>query len=250
VRSVAIKRGVDTRDLSLFAFGAAGPMLLPALLDIVPLRRVVVPPHPGLFSALGLLSSDQVYSDQRSAYTFLGPDAAESIDELYRSMETELLARIGLSGDGAEIRRTFDGRLFGQSWETPSVPVPGGMITPERIGELIANFHTAYRQRNGNTFEAFPIQAVTFRIEVQVAAAKVEYPKLEPAPSPVPAPTASTTIRHLYGDDVEAGEYERDHLLAGHVITGPAVIREQTSTTFVPAGYRAEVGEFGEITIS
>ena len=249
VRSVAIRRGVDTRDLSLFAFGAAGPMLLPALLDLVPLRRVVVPPHPGLFSALGLLSSDQVYSDQRSAYTFLAPQAAEAIEEIYSSMEQALLERIGFGADTVEVKRSFDGRLYGQSWETPSVPAPAGSITAESMARMIANFHDAYQQRNGNRFEAFPVQAVTFRIEVQVPSTKVEYPKLEPASGDAVA-RATILIRHLYGDTAAAGKYDRTDLLAGHRIAGPAVIREQTSTTFVPAGRTATVGEFGEIAIS
>ena len=72
---VAIGRGVDPRDYSLVAFGAAGPLFLPAVLDDVKARRVIVPPYPGLFSALGLLSSNLVFSDSRSSYTVLTPDA-------------------------------------------------------------------------------------------------------------------------------------------------------------------------------
>ena len=57
VTNVAIRHGADPRDFSLIAYGAAGPMLLPAALDALHVRRLIVPPHPGLFSALGLLSS-------------------------------------------------------------------------------------------------------------------------------------------------------------------------------------------------
>jgi N-methylhydantoinase A len=84
---VAIKHGIDPRDYTLVAYGAAGPMLLPSIMDLVHVRRVVVPPHPGLFSALGLLSSDLVYADSRSAYTVLTPEAAVAIDRVYRAME-------------------------------------------------------------------------------------------------------------------------------------------------------------------
>ena len=83
ILDIAIRRGIDPRDFSLVAFGAAGPMLLPALLDSIPLRRVIVPPHPGLFSALGLVSSDLVYSDHRSAYTVLSADTAAQIDAIF-----------------------------------------------------------------------------------------------------------------------------------------------------------------------
>src|SRR5262249_37106155 len=65
---ITIRRGVDPRGFSLMAYGAAGPMLLPSLLDVFAVRRVIVPPNPGLFSALGLLCAEQVFSDERSAY--------------------------------------------------------------------------------------------------------------------------------------------------------------------------------------
>ena len=71
VLNVAIRHGVDPRDFSLVAYGAAGPMLLPAALELLRVKRLVVPPHPGLFSALGLLSTDLVYYDSRSAYVLL-----------------------------------------------------------------------------------------------------------------------------------------------------------------------------------
>jgi len=84
ITNIAIKHGIDARDYSLVAFGAAGPMLLPATMDLVHAREVIVPPHPGLFSALGLVSSDQVYGDSRSSYTMLGPEAVESVHKVYQ----------------------------------------------------------------------------------------------------------------------------------------------------------------------
>jgi N-methylhydantoinase A len=247
--NVAIRRGVDSRDFSLMAFGAAGPMLLPSLLDIVPLGRVVVPPHPGLFSALGLVSSDQVFSDQRSAYTILGPESAERVDAIYTAMEAGLRTRAGLSADAVEIKRTFDGRLAGQSWETPSVDVPNGPITADVVGDLIASFHETYERRNGNKFDYFPVQAVTFRVHMVVPSDKVTYPKLEVASEP-PVAVRTIQLQHLSDHPVEAFEYQREGLLSGHEIPGPAVIREEMSTTFIPAGRRAVVGEYGEIVVT
>src|SRR3954469_8592858 len=87
---ISIGHGVDPRDYSLLAFGAAGPMMLPALLDETRVKRVIVPPHPGLFSALGLLSSDLVYADSRSSYQILSPDTADSVNGLFQRMEDGL----------------------------------------------------------------------------------------------------------------------------------------------------------------
>ncbi|MFC4949130.1 hydantoinase/oxoprolinase family protein [Pseudonocardia sp. GCM10023141] len=254
--NVAVQHGIDPRDYSLVAFGAAGPMLLPAALEQVRAAEVVVPPHPGLFSALGLVSSDLVFSESRSAYTILGPDAAEEIDGLYRSMEEQL--REGLPAEyrtDAVFARSFDGRLYGQSWETPFVPVPTGTITADAMSEMIASFHDTYAERSGNRFEFVPVQGVTFRVRAVVDAAKVEYPELPTRGSGEPQARRTLTIQHLgigaepAGDGVPAPEYQRSDLLAGDRIPGPAVIREPLSTTFLVPGQTATVGRFGELRI-
>ena len=144
ITNIAIKHGIDARDYSLVAFGAAGPMLLPATMDLVHAREVIVPPHPGLFSALGLVSSDQVYGDSRSSYTMLGTEAVESVNKVYQQMEDKLRERFDDKAPDIEFVRSMDARLAGQTWETPFVSVPSGEITPEKMDEMIANFHDVY----------------------------------------------------------------------------------------------------------
>jgi N-methylhydantoinase A len=247
--NVAVKHGIDPRDYTLLAFGAAGPMLLPAALELVHAKEVVVPPHPGLFSALGLVSSDQAYGDSRSSYTILDPGAAESIEKVYRQMEDRLRERFGDRAEGVTFVRTFDALLVGQSWETPFVGIPEGTITPEVVEQMISNFHDVYEQRTGNRFEALPVQGVTYRVEAVFPAEKVEYPQLARRTEGAPTPIREIEIRYLTDRPLPAGEYARDQLLAGDEIAGPAVIREPLSTTFVPPGHRALVGTYGELHI-
>ncbi|HEY2427498.1 MAG TPA: hydantoinase/oxoprolinase family protein, partial [Acidimicrobiales bacterium] len=247
ILDIAIRRGIDPREFSLVAFGAAGPMLLPGLLDLIPLRRVIVPPHPGLFSALGLVSTDLVYSDHRSSYTMLTPDAATAIDARYRSMEEGLLARAGIPGGEAQLVRSFDGRLAGQSWETPFVEVPRGQVTAETVADMVTAFHDTYELRNGNRFPAFPVQGVTWRVQLAVPTPKVSYAPVVPGPPPTPA---STAIRHLYGgSEVTAAQLDRSELGLADSVEGPAVVREPMSTTFVPAGRTLCTGAHGELII-
>ncbi len=249
ILDIAIRRGIDPRDFSLVAFGAAGPMLLPALLELIPLRRVIVPPHPGLFSALGLVSSDLVYSDHRSSYTLLTAQAAPAIDGLFSAMEEGLLARAGANADAAHFVRTFDGRLVGQSWETPFVDVPEGPITTDAVEEMVRSFHDTYERRNGNRFPAFPVQGVTWRVQLVVPTQKVEYEQVAAGNGQSPSAMGSIVIHHLYGDAVEATEIDRSGLRRGDRIEGPAVVREPMSTTFVPAGRVLTTGAYGELVI-
>ena len=249
IMDVAVKHGVDPRDFSLIAYGAAGPMLLPATLELLPLKEVVIPPYPGLFSALGLLSTDKVYYDSHSAYVVFSPDTAAEVSTVFDQMERELRERVGAVADGLPVRRTFDGRLLGQSWETPFVELPDGPITAENIGDVIARFHDAYEARNGNRFEYIPVEGVTYRVELIVPSEKVEYVPCEAVQPGTPEPERLLTLEHLSEEPLHAGEYHRDRLPGGSVIRGPAVIREDLSTTFVLPGQRARVGRVGEIVI-
>lgn len=249
VFNIAIRRGIDLRDFTLMAYGAAGPMMLPSLLDMVPVRRVVVPPHPGLFSALGLISSDQVFTEERGTFLVLGPDRAEQLEVAYSSMEEALRTRVPHGATGVRFVRSFDGRLAGQGWETPFVEAPG-RITAESVGEMASRFHDVYQVRNANRFEHMPVEVVSLRLQAVVPAPKVTYPELPTRPVGEAPPVArQITLRHLYAGETTADELQRADLLAGDVVEGPAIIREAMSTTFVPAGHRATVGRLGEIEI-
>ena len=246
---IAVRHGVDPRDYTLLAYGAAGPMLLPAVLDLVHARRVIVPPYPGLFSALGLLSSDLVYSDSRSSYVVLEPEAAEQISQVYEAMEEELLSHVSADADGLDVQRSFDGRLLGQTWETPFIDVPGGKLDATAIETMIESFHRAYEDRAGNRFEELPVQGVTYRVQVILPVEKASYPRLEPREGGSLEPTGSVSLRYLGDGEIEAAEYERANLRHGDEIEGPAIIREDLSTTHIGAGQRARVGTLGELII-
>jgi N-methylhydantoinase A len=250
VTDVAVRNGVDPRDFTLVAYGAAGPMLLPAALELLHVKRLVIPPHPGLFSALGLLSTDLVYYDSRSAYVLLSPDNAPQIQAVFDEMERGLRARAGAAGRNAAVTRSFDGRLWGQSWETPFVQVPEGPIDGETIGGLVEAFHAEYGRRYGNTFPYIPVQGVSYRVELTVESPKVEYLPLSRNGTDPAQPERTIELRYLGPQPVAAGEYLRERLAAGQVVRGPAVIREPLATTVVLDGQTATVGDHGELEIA
>jgi N-methylhydantoinase A len=249
---ITVRRGVDPRDFSLLAFGAAGPMLLPMLLDQLPMKSVIVPPYPGEFCAAGLLSSDHVFTETVTRYGILHPDAAQTTEDTFTELERALIARAGVDRrDDVRVVRTFDARLYGQGWETPFIPVPEGPIDGPAIAAIIEAFHTEYAKRNGNRFDMMPVEGVTYRVQLILPSEKMAYPQISARAAAGPAPIVGTQrLRHLYADEVDAASYERADLGAGDLIEGPAIIWEPTSTTFVPAARRATVGSHGEIVIT
>lgn len=250
ISTATIERGVDLRDFVLFAYGAAGPMILPQLMERLEIRKVVVPPYPGLFSALGLLSSDMAYTDYTSSLMVLRPDeeTARRIDGIFRKMEEKILNRIGRRFPLGSVKfvRTFDGWYLGQTWETPFVPAPEGPIGRQEVEDMIKSFHKAYLERWGNVFAHLPIMACTYRVSCMLPTRKIEYKQIperkENAPKGVPK-----RLAHI--DEQTVMEYRRSELFAGDVVEGPAIIREPTSTTFVPSHSTATIGKYGEIYI-
>lgn len=247
--NIAVKYGIDPRDYALMAFGAAGPLVLPALADLVHVKSVIVPPHPGLFSALGLLSGDQAYTLSRSAYQILTPETAPGIDAIFSEMEAQMRAGLG-AGQEIETQRSFDAQLVGQTWETPFVAVPEGPIDAAAIRQMIKNFHDAYAARNGNRFEAIPVQGVTYRVRAVVKTDKVSYPPLPPRGSAPLKPVGSSVLRYVSDQEEIAQIYRREDLCAGDVVMGPAIIREALSTTYITRNQLGTVGGYGEITIN
>ena len=248
ITNVAVRHGLDVRDFSVMAYGAAGGMLLPAALDLLRAKRVVVPPHPGLFSALGLLSTDRVYSDSRSAYMVLSPERAGQIESVFERIEAGLRTRVGTEAENARVRRSFDGRLIGQSWETPFVAVPEGTIDDRSVAAMVESFHQEYERRFGQRMEALPVEGVTYRVELITQVDKVDYPELAKSDQ-VPVAAGTTRIALREPEWLEASVFDRTTLRAGDEISGPAIIREALSTTLVCPGQIATVGTIGQIVI-
>lgn len=249
VVDIVISNGIDPRRFSLVAYGAAGPMLLPALAGMIGAKQVVIPPHPGLFSALGLLSADMVFMESRSRYLPLVPESAAEIGAIYDSLREQVERQVG-AGAEAVYTRGFDARMVGQAYETPFIEAPDGEIDGAAVERMAANFHDTYERRAGNRFEAVPLQAVTFRVQATVPTPKAAFAALERRGGGGPEATRGVTIEHLEGAPYEAAEYQREELRHGDSLHGPAIVREALSTTFVPPGQRLEVGEYGEMTVT
>lgn len=249
VTNIAIRHGTDPRDFALVACGAGGPMLLAGVLDLLQVKEIIVPPHPGLFSALGLMASDHVYTEARSAYQVLGPDSAADIDQLYQDMERDLRQRLPVEAQFS-LRRSFDGRLLGQSWETPFVSVPDGTLGAEGVGQMIEAFHAEYLRRNGQHFPHMPVQGVTYRVQLVEASPRFRWPGLAPGDGSPPQPTGQRELRFWSDTPVMADIYARSQLRAGDRIAGPAIIREALATILVLPGQQLQVGSIGELRIS
>jgi N-methylhydantoinase A len=130
------------------------------------------------------------------------------------------------------------------------VEVPAGALDETAIAAMTQAFHAEYQRRNGLSMPMIQVQGVSYRVQLVLPAAKVEYPRLpEPPPGANPVPIGTRTLHELAATPVEARVYEREQLPRGAHVAGPAIIQESLCTTLVGPGQRATVGALGELYI-
>jgi len=249
VRVFAAKRGVDLSAYTLLPFGGAGAVHAAAVAEELGMRRILVPPRPGAFSALGLLCTDVVHDYIRSGLKPLADVCAADAEAIFEQLEAkarEEIAAEGMNPANARFSRELDLRYTGQGYElrTPLDGLYDGRLTADSLNAARARFDERHAQIHGHAAKERPVELVSYRVRLRVAVPKYQaradaMPSVPP--SPVPAIKGKRTM-HLDGaTSVEATLYERDRLGVGAVITGPAIVEQFDATTVIPAGWTARV---------
>jgi N-methylhydantoinase A len=250
LRIVSVERGFDPRRFTLVAFGGAGPMHACSLAKGLEIDEIVVPPNPGMFSALGLLTADLFHDLSRALITRVeGADAGEA-EALFEEMEaegSEILSSEGVAPGDMRLRRQMDLRYYGQSYEI-TVDYPGGPLE-DRIPRAVKAFHGRHGEIYGYSDEDEPVELVNLRLR---AAGLIRKPELREIPQGSGRPSPAG-VRPVYfeGPDtwVETPIYERGDLGAGSVFQGPAIVEQYDSTTVVYPGWRGELDRFGVLNL-
>jgi len=226
VRLVTVERGLDPGEFALFAFGGAGPQHASELAEELGISKVVIPPEPGVFTALGMLFADSKF-EARASYP-------RDLEEGFRSLEEALSAH-----NPTYYVRLADVRYVGQGWE---VVVPVGRPADEE--QIRKTFEERHKAMYGFKLDK-PIEVVTIRVFAIVTRRK---PKLrEPPAGGEPKPALYR--KAYFGEWVETPVYRRENLPRGFKADGPVVIEEKHSVTVVPPRWRVEVGKMGVLEL-
>jgi N-methylhydantoinase A len=245
IREISIQRGYDPRDFTLIAFGGAGPMHALAMAEEIGIPRVLVPRHPGNFSALGLLASDIKHDDVR---TRVGPLRAQHVllAELFEEMASAARRQLELEGFAPaqqRLVRSVDLRYGGQAFEL-NVPVADG---PPDLAAIEAVFHRAHQATYGHSDANAAIELVNARL---VAFGVVPKPAAEPYRSTSTSLDEALVERRpmwFSGARREAPVWERDRLPERAELTGPAIVEEFGATTVVLPGWRGTLDQHGNL---
>ncbi|MGH7266249.1 MAG: hydantoinase/oxoprolinase family protein, partial [Candidatus Rokuibacteriota bacterium] len=166
IRMISIQRGFDTRGFLLVAFGGAGPLHASAVARALGIRRVLIPPAPGVSSALGLLACDLKHDYVRSYLRPLAQAEPEAIRRILGEFEAEagrVLAREGVPRERVRRVRALDLRYVGQSFEL-AIPLPDGAVTRTGLAGLEAKFFRAHDRAYGFAARGEPIEVVNVRL--------------------------------------------------------------------------------------
>lgn len=257
VRVFAAKRGVDLTSFTLLPFGGAGAVHAAAVADELGMRRILVPPRPGAFSALGLLCTDVVHDYIRSGLKPLAEVDAREADAIFVGLEAkarEELASEGMDAAAARFHRELDLRYTGQGYElrTSLDGLGEGAITAAVLDQARERFDVRHAQIHGHAAKERPVEVVSYRVRVRVPVPKY-VPKPVPAPPrPRPVAEAAKGTRAVYFDAknaIRTTVYERDKLDVGVSVSGPAIVEQFDATTVIPAGWQGRVDRFANLIL-
>jgi N-methylhydantoinase A len=257
IRVFAAKRGVDLATFTLLPFGGAGAVHAAAVAAELGMRRILVPPRPGAFSALGLLCTDVVHDYVRSALTplsALAPEHAEAVFAELEAMAREELKAEGMNAAEGRFTRELDLRYTGQGYElrTPLEDLFETRLTAESLAGVRTRFDERHAQIHGHAARERPVELVSYRLRVRVAVPKYKPVAEVPPPSPRGIESAIKGRRRIHlpeGDSVHAVLYERDQLEIGAVVGGPAVIEQLDATTLIPPGWSGSVDAYRNLIL-
>jgi N-methylhydantoinase A len=249
MRLVSIARGYDPRDYTMLAFGGGGPLHAALVATDLGIKEVIVPMHPGLFSAYGLL-----VSDFRRDYVLTEPMAIETasreriegvLAELRRKAEAEF-SDMGMDASGLSLTFTVDVRYAGQGHDLNVVLLEDDLGV-RNLSTLRERFDRVHLEKHGHNFPEDDVELVSFRAQ---ALGPRKKPNLTGDDESDKCPAAELEAPvHWKGEDITVRLVDRRSLNNDTEIVGPAVIVETTSTTFVPAGWTLRPDSLGNLRL-
>jgi N-methylhydantoinase A len=246
----AVERGAATGEHTLIAFGGAAPLHAARVAEKIGAARVVVPPHAGVGSAIGFLAAPVSYEIVRSRHMRLDRFDAAAVSGLLADMAREAHSRAKSGARGAPLseRRLAYMRYVGQGHEI-AVPLPERDMTSDDAPGLREAFEREYAALFKRPIPGAAIETLSWSVLVSTAPRRPQ-----PAPAVERYAAAANGTRRVFdgraGQSVEVPLYRRERLPPGARVSGPAIIAEDATSTFVSASFDAHIDAAGCIVMN
>lgn len=251
----SVRRGYDPRDFTLVAGGGAGALFACEIAEELEIPHVLIPAHPGILAATGLLATDEKFEFVGTARFRLASADTWQLQTSYSALEADALQQFqanDIAEDRRIVRRLADARYEGQGYEI-RFAVPDGQITPEWLAETEALFHAAHEAEYGHRFKDSEVELVNIRVE---AIGKVDELAPPVAPKGSDDIASAVIIRRpvVFSSggkptSFDTAFYDREKMGAGMAFEGPAIIEQYDSTVVVPPGFKGRIDHVGNMVI-
>jgi N-methylhydantoinase A len=252
----SVRKGYDPRDFSLVAEGGAGPLYAWHIAGQLGVPRVIVPSHPGIASAMGLLATDIRVETPATVWTSSADPDIERIAREFDRLSAQAVEQLtgdGLSADEIVLERSLDCRYIGQGYEL-RVPAPSGEIDADWVARTAEAFHNVHERTYLQRFDDKPVHLVNVRVTAVGKVGHVPLAEIETGGTDPSAAIKTTTEAVFWDQDNQPKTfatkvYDRALLKCGNVLPGPAIVEQFDSTTIVGPQQHATIDKVGHIII-
>src|SRR3974390_1687631 len=246
ITEVSTKRGYDVRDCVMGGGGGGGPIHAGFIAEALGIGKVVVPPVAALYSAFGMFAMDIGQAYARSFVTQdQGADVC-ALNGIYEAMEAEATASFRAHGVDAKaivFKRSADMRYVGQFHEVET-DVPSGKLGPDTVEAAADAFARKHEELYTFAMPWKPVEILTLRLKATTPSVPFDLPQVaQGSADPAGAFKRRRNCR-FEGRDVDTPIYDGEKVLAGNVISGPAIIEETTTTVVIPEAYVCSVDKY------
>ncbi|HUB17870.1 MAG TPA: hydantoinase/oxoprolinase family protein [Acidobacteriaceae bacterium] len=241
IRVISVEQGYDPRNFALVGFGGGGPVHACALARALRIPTVLIPAMPGALSALGILLADVVRDHARTV--MLPGEAIGELSSMFAELETRARNEFAAEGLAGTAEYSLDLRYAGQGYEL-NVPWQETVAA-----KSIGTFHRLHQQRYGFCDEQKPTQIVNLRLRMTAAGERYAPSRRELTPGNGNAACYAERPIYFDGKFLPSRFYQRDQLVPGDAMRGPAMITEYTSATVLPPYCQASVDGFTNLVI-
>jgi N-methylhydantoinase A len=246
------EEGQDPRRFVMVAFGGAGPLHAGQIARMVGIRRVYVPRRPGLNCATGLLQTSVRHTYLQSAVATLSSFPVERMNALFEQLRARALADAaeeGFAATAVQFHFQVEMRYLHQGYQL-AVDCPVSFREDDKPA-LKRAFDTLHRQTYGQSADAEEAEIVSFRLQAEIAVPQFELPALPHGDGDFLR--AKVGMRQLFDTDSEkfvtATVYERDRLMPGDRLPGPAIMQQFDTTTVVLGRQVLSVDSYGALIV-
>ncbi len=250
LRILSISKGYDPREFTLMAYGGAGPLHATELADEMSISKVIIPRMAGLFSSLGLLFADMSADFAETVMVSLEKDR-KKINEVLSSLKKKAekwFEKHQVSEKNQKVKASMDMRLVRQNYEL-NIRLPDSSLSEADLEKIKSEFHDEHEKTYGHKAPEEEIQVVNLRMRALEIRKKPDIAEFKKAGKHTLSEEETRKV-WIIDKQRECKVYEREKMLWGHSVEGPAVITEKESTTVLGPKWKAEVGKLGNLILT